>query len=68
VAENLVREAGVVFKTSCGVGNVALGFNDGLAGIAAFQFGKLRGVGANFLRQFIKDAAAIGGGGLAPGT
>src|SRR5207302_10700977 len=65
---NKVLEAGVVFKTGCGVGDVVFGFDDGLAGIAAFQFGKLRGVPANLLRQLAKNAAAMGGSGLAPGT
>src|SRR6266404_2023678 len=50
VAENFVREAGVVFETGCGISDVVLRFDDGFAGIAALEFSKLRGVGANFLR------------------
>jgi len=30
VAENFVREAGVILETSCGVGDVVLRFDDGL--------------------------------------
>src|SRR6266436_4459317 len=68
VAENFVREAAVILETGCGIGDVVLGFDDGFAGIAAFEFGKLRGVGANFLREFVEKAAAIGGSSLAPGA
>src|SRR5437899_13016474 len=68
VSENLVRGAAVILETGCGLGDVVLGFDDGFAGIAAFEFGKLRGVGANFLREFVEKAAAIGGSGLAPGA
>ncbi len=66
--QNFIGQAGVVFETSCGVGDVVLRFDDGLAGIAAFQFGKGRGVRANFLRQLIEKAATISGGGLSPGA
>src|SRR5258708_3677776 len=54
VTENFVGEAGVVFETGCGVGDVVLGFNNGLAGIAAFEFGKRGGVRANFLGEFVE--------------
>jgi len=50
VAENFIREAGVILETSCGVGDVVLGFDDGLTGIAAFEFGERGSVGANFRR------------------
>ena len=68
VPENFVREAGVIFETSCGIGDVVLGFDDGLAGIPAFELGKLGSVGANFLRKLVEDAAAVGGSGLSPGA
>jgi len=38
------------------VSDVVFGFDDGLAGIAAFQFGKLCGVRANLLRELVKNA------------
>src|SRR6266478_4980099 len=49
LAHNFVGEAGVVFETGCGIGDIVLGFDDGFAGIAAFQFGERSGIGANFL-------------------
>ena len=57
VAENFVGEAGIIFKTGCGVGDVIFGFDDGLPGIAAFEFGKCGGVGANFLSEQIGRAS-----------
>src|SRR2546426_6588823 len=66
VAENFIGEAGIVFETGCSVGDVVFCFHDGLAGIAAFQLGKRRGVRANFFRQFVEKAAAVGGAGLTP--
>ncbi len=66
VAKNFVGKAGVIFKTSCSVGDVVFGFDDGLARIAAFEFSKLAGVGANFFGEFVEKAAAVGRGGLTP--
>src|SRR5438093_4079826 len=66
VAQNFVREAGVIFETGRDVGDVVFCFHDGLAGIAAFQLSERRGVGANFFRQFVEKATAVGGAGLTP--
>jgi len=67
VAQNrIVRETGVIFEAGCGIGDVVLGFYNGLAGITAFQFGKLRGVRPNFLRQIVKKAAPLIGARLPP--
>src|SRR5580698_3707086 len=64
-AKNFVGEAAVVLEASGDVGDVVLGFDDGLASIAAFDFGKLGGVLADFLGELKKDAASVlcGGGG-----
>ena len=66
VPQNFVRQTGIIFETSCGIGDVVLRFDNGLAGIAAFQLGELRGVRANFLSQLVKKAATLGSAGLRP--
>ena len=40
VAEDFGGQAAVVFEAGGGVGDVVFGFDDGLAGVAAFEFGE----------------------------
>src|SRR5262249_27305569 len=41
VAGDLVGETAVILEAGRDVGNVELGFDDGFAGVAAFEFGEL---------------------------
>src|SRR5258706_6544843 len=59
VADNFGGEATVVFEAGSGVGDVVLGLDDGLAGIAAFEFGECGLVGADFFGGAEEDAAAL---------
>ncbi len=48
VADDFGCEASVVFEAGGDVGDVVFGFDDGLAGVAAFEFGKCGEIGADF--------------------
>ena len=68
VAGDFVGEAAVILEASCDVGDVEFRFDDGLAGVAAFQFGELRGVLADFFGKSEENAAAILRRGSGPGA
>ena len=68
VAGNFGGEAAVVLEAGRDVGDVVFGFDDRLAGVAAFEFGKRGGVLADFFGELEEDAAAVLRGGLAPRT
>ena len=59
VPEDLGGHPAVVFEAGRRVGDVILGLDDRLAGIARFQFRQVRRFLANVLSQPKKDAAAI---------
>ena len=66
VAQNLSGHSAVIFKAGRGVGDVVFGFDDWLAGIAAFQVRQVRRLLANSLGQAEKYAPAILRRGLRP--
>ncbi len=68
VAENFGGEAAVIFKTGGGVVDVEFRFDDGFAGIAAFEFREAGSVLPNFISQAKKHAAAFLGSGRRPGA
>src|SRR4029077_733091 len=68
VADNFCGEAAVVFEASGSIGNVELGLDDGLAGVAALKFGERGKIGADFFRQTKEDAATLLCGCGGPGT
>jgi hypothetical protein len=51
VPSDLRRESTVVFEAGGDIVDVVLGFNDGFARIAAFEFSKRGKVLANFVRE-----------------
>src|SRR4029077_3529189 len=59
VADNFGCEAAVVLEAGGGVGDVVLGFADGFAGVAAFEFGERWLVGADFFGETEEDAASL---------
>ena len=59
VAVNLRREAAVVLEARRDVGDVELGLDDRLAGVARLELGELVGALAHDLRELEQDAAAI---------
>ena len=66
VADNFRREAAVIFEAGGDVVDVVLGFDDGLAGVAAFEFGERGQVLANFVGEAEENAAALLRGGGRP--
>ena len=66
VALNLRRQPAVVLKAGRHVGDIVFRFDDRLAGVAAFQVRKLRGVLPDLLGKLEQDAAAILRGGVTP--
>ena len=65
-AGDLGGEAAVVFEAGGGVGDVELGLDDGLAGVAGFELGEHGRFGADFFGDAEEDASALLGGGLRP--
>src|SRR6267154_43440 len=53
------RQAAVIFEASGHVGDIVLGFDDWLAGVARFEIGQTGSVLADFIGQLEEDAAAI---------
>ena len=66
VADDFGGQAAVVFEAGGGVGDVEFGFDDGLAGVAAFEFGERGKIGADFFGEAEEDAAAFLRGGGRP--
>jgi hypothetical protein len=59
VADNFGGQAAVIFEAGGGVVDVEFGFDDRLAGVAAFEFGQRGKIGANFFGEAEEDAAAL---------
>jgi hypothetical protein len=59
IADDFGGQSAVVFETSSHVVDIVLSFDDGLAGVAAFQFGERRQVLANFVGEAEKDATSL---------
>ncbi len=59
VAVNLRRQAAVVLEAGGDVGDVELGFDDRLAGVAGLELGELVAARAHDLRQLEQHAAAV---------
>ena len=59
VAVNLRRQAAVVLEAGRDVGDVELGLDDRLAGVARLELGQLVGAVADDLRELEQDAAAV---------
>src|SRR5438309_31640 len=59
LAGDFVGEAAVILEAGGDVGDVEFRFDDGLAGVAALEFGELRGVLADLFSKLEKDAPAI---------
>ena len=66
VAVDLGGQAAVVLEAGGDVGDVELGFDDRLAGVARFELGELVGAVAHDLRQLEQHAAAVLRGGVLP--
>src|SRR5215472_4631442 len=61
-------QAAVILETGGHVSDVEFRFDDGLAGVAAFKFGELRGVLADLFGELEKNAAAVLGVSASPGA
>src|ERR1700685_3457815 len=59
VADDFCRHAAVVFEAGGSVGDIVFGFDDGLTGVAAFEFGQPGGTRASFLCQAEENASAF---------
>ena len=59
IADNFGREPAVIFEAGGDIVEVVLGFDDRLAGVAAFEFGERGQIGANFFGQAEQHAAAL---------
>src|SRR5580765_8492076 len=68
IAVNLGGQAAVILEASGDVGDVELGFDDRLAGVAGLQRGKLLAARANDFRQLEQHSAAVLRGRALPGT
>ncbi len=68
VTDNFGGEAAVIFEAGGGVVDVELGLDDGLAGVAAFEFGERGKIAADFFRETEQDSAAFLRGGARPRT
>ena len=59
VADNFGGESAVVFEAGGDVVEVVFGFDDGLAGVAAFEFGERGQILTNFVGEAEQNAAAL---------
>ena len=66
VPGDLGRQAAVVLEAGGDVGHVVLGFDDGLAAVAGFEFGEGSGVLANGVGQLEEHATALLRGAATP--
>ncbi len=66
VAQNFGGHTAVIFEAGGGVGDVVLGFDDRLAGIATLEISQVRRFLANAFGEAKQNAAAILRGGLRP--
>ena len=57
VADHFCGKATVVLEASGGIVDVEFSFDDGLAGVTAFEFGESGKIGADFFREAEEDAA-----------
>ena len=60
------RKPAIIFKAGRDIGHIVFGFNNRLAGVAAFEFGEFRSFPAEFFRQLEQNAPAILRRGLRP--
>ena len=66
VADNLGGEAAIVFEAGGGIGDVALGFDNGLTAVAALEFGERGEIGADLFGETEKNSASLLRGGARP--
>ena len=59
VADNFSGQAPVIFETSSDIVKIKFSFNNGLAGIAALEFGERGQVGANFFGETEEHTTAL---------